>query len=242
MWEANSDGLLFFVEGTGQNMWGLSWGNGFITDTDIINGAGISDANPFFQQLATKPYVDRVVITPHCYPPSINGGAPWLAGPLPRPCRLLPAATAEASSWAPRTHPSLHTPRSPASRAPRPAGGNMVGQELFYKLSKSFGYLNKHGYCHNGACRTYPIVIGEFGSSMVPDIDRQWLGDFAKYIFNRDDAADGNHEHIGGWMWWAYNANSGDTGGIVTDDWQGFNWQKINYLQTVGLVPWYDRH
>jgi endoglucanase len=117
----------------------------------------------------------------------------------------------------------------------------MVGQELFYKLSKSFGYLNRQGYCHNGNCRTYPIVIGEFGSSLIPDIDRQWLGDFAKYIYNKDEAADGNHEHIGSWMWWAYNANSGDTGGIVTDDWQGFNWQKLNYLHTIGLSPWYNR-
>jgi hypothetical protein len=108
MWEAASDGLLFFVEGTGQNMWGLSWGNGFITDMEIINGAGISDANPFFQQLAGKPYVDRVVITPHCYPPSINGGRPGPAPPagLEQPPARAPPALAPCAALAQQKLPS----------------------------------------------------------------------------------------------------------------------------------------
>ena len=192
MWQANADGLMFFVEGTGQNMWGLSWGNGFITDYNIINSNGLSDANGFFQQVITKPYIDRVIITPHLYPPSI-------------------------------------------------AGGSLTGRDLFYKFSKSFGYLNKQGYCHNGQCRRYPILIGEVGSAFHTDLDKRWLGDFVKYLNAVDEGNDGEHEPIYSWMWWAYNANSGDTGGIVTDDWQKFNWEKINYLRNLGLWPWYDR-
>lgn len=33
-------------------------------------------------------------------------------------------------------------------------------------------------------------------------------------------AAKYNREPIQGWLWWAYNENSGDTGGIVTNNWQ----------------------
>jgi hypothetical protein len=35
-------------------------GNGFITDTNIIKKYGLSDANDFFRQLVSKPYVRKV--------------------------------------------------------------------------------------------------------------------------------------------------------------------------------------
>jgi hypothetical protein len=35
-------------------------GNGFITDTNIIKNYGLSDANPFFRELISKPYVHKV--------------------------------------------------------------------------------------------------------------------------------------------------------------------------------------
>lgn len=39
---------------------------------------------------------------------------------------------------------------------------------------------------------------------------------------------------------WAYNANSGDTGGLVADDWVTLNWEKLQWLQdTLGLQSWY---
>jgi hypothetical protein len=41
-------------------MFGLNWGNGFITDYNIINSRGLSDPNPFFSQLVRKPYVGQV--------------------------------------------------------------------------------------------------------------------------------------------------------------------------------------
>jgi len=50
----------FLQPGTGQNAFGLNWGNGFITDRDLIASRGLSDANPFFQELVKKPYADKV--------------------------------------------------------------------------------------------------------------------------------------------------------------------------------------
>jgi hypothetical protein len=46
--------------GTGQNMFGLNWGNGFITDEDIISSRGLSNPNKFFQRLVKKPYAKKV--------------------------------------------------------------------------------------------------------------------------------------------------------------------------------------
>ena len=42
------------------------------------------------------------------------------------------------------------------------------------------------------------------------------MNNLIKYMNNVGDARDGKHESIDGWMWWAWNANSGDTGGIVS--------------------------
>lgn len=40
--------------------------------------------------------------------------------------------------------------------------------------------------------------------------------------------------------YWDYNANSGDTGGIVDDSWVNVLWVKINWLiATMDLKPWY---
>lgn len=40
-------------------------GNGFVTDKGIIDEFLIDDANPFFKALMKKPYLDKVVISPH---------------------------------------------------------------------------------------------------------------------------------------------------------------------------------
>lgn len=38
----------------------------------------------------------------------------------------------------------------------------------------------------------------------------------------------------------SYNANSGDTGGLVMPDWQTLNWQKLTWLQDkLRLKSWY---
>ena len=64
---------LFFVEGGGQLPYSMCWGDGFVTDPSIIAAGNLSDPNPFFQTLLTKPYLNNVVVSPHYYPPSISG-------------------------------------------------------------------------------------------------------------------------------------------------------------------------
>ena len=38
---------------------------------------------------------------------------------------------------------------------------------------------------------------------------------------------------------WAWNADSGDTGGLVEADWETLIWPKIDFLTQLGLEPWY---
>lgn len=41
------------------------------------------------------------------------------------------------------------------------------------------------------------------------------------------------------WFWWSWNANSGDTGGVVASNWYTVKWFKVRYLEQLGLCPWY---
>lgn len=62
--------LLFLVEGTGQQGLAKNWGDGLAADPALLGG--LSDPNPFFQALLTRPYLEQVVMAPHVYPPSIS--------------------------------------------------------------------------------------------------------------------------------------------------------------------------
>lgn len=43
--------------------WRVNWGNGFVTDKDIMMEANISDATPFFKSIMSKPWISQV---PYC--------------------------------------------------------------------------------------------------------------------------------------------------------------------------------
>ncbi|KAF8055094.1 SYT1 [Scenedesmus sp. PABB004] len=192
LWGLSPGKVMFFFEGTGQNMFGLNWGNGFITNMDIINGRGLSDPNPFFAALVRKPYADRTVITPHIYPPSIT------------------MAT-------------------------------FLGTALWEQCAASFGYLQTTGYCApgGGRCTRFPVLVGEVGSAFETATDKQWLQDFADFVNAEGGAKAYNAAPLSGWLWWAYNENSGDTGGIVMNEWQDVNWEKVNWMVArLGLRPW----
>jgi chitinase len=36
-----------------------------------------------------------------------------------------------------------------------------------------------------------------------------------------------------GWTWWSWNPNSGDTGGILQDDWRTLNTEKVEKLESI---------
>lgn len=77
---------------------------------------------------------------------------------------------------------------------------------------KHFGYLVKDGYT---------LVFGEFGGRYEGK-DKIWQDAWVDYMKSKG---------LKNYFYWSMNPNSGDTGGILTDDWQGVNQDKVKLLK-----------
>ena len=102
------------------------------------------------------------------------------------------------------------------------------------KFDQMWGYIYRNGLA--------PVYIGEFGSRLVDPKDVAWLGAIKAYLsgdFDADGSRDipSGSEGIG-WTWWSWNPNSGDTGGILQDDWSTLDPTKVGQL---GPLTWGGR-
>lgn len=114
------------------------------------------------------------------------------------------------------------------------------GTDLVARLTNSFGGLTQGGFCADNAqaastCQTFPVAIGEFGSKLQDSRDLAWIKTFVAYLNDTGEGDDKKHVPIRNWFWWSWNANSGDTGGLVADDWLSIQWSKIAVLKQIGL-------
>ncbi|MER7899037.1 cellulase family glycosylhydrolase [Streptomyces sp. NPDC096046] len=92
---------------------------------------------------------------------------------------------------------------------------------------KYWGYVFKQNIA--------PVWLGEFGTTLQPAVDRVWLSELVKYLRSTSAyGADGFH-----WTFWSWNPNSGDTGGILKDDWQTVDTVKDGYLASI-KAPGFD--
>ena len=74
---------------------------------------------------------------------------------------------------------------------------------------KNWGYVHKEGLA--------PIILGEFGGrSVETDKEGVWQRALVSYL----------HENKISYLYWTLNPNSGDTGGILLDDWQSVDPKK----------------
>lgn len=80
-----------------------------------------------------------------------------------------------------------------------------------------WGYLYKNNVA--------PIWVGEFGTTLQSTSDKQWLSTLVDYM---GKGATGMN-----WTFWCLNPNSGDTGGILNDDWTTVNQTKQSYLNPI---------
>ncbi len=99
-------------------------------------------------------------------------------------------------------------------------------------FSQKWGYLYEQDIA--------PLWIGEWGTKLTDPKDVQWAQAITSYLHGDTSqlkVADG--EMGPSWSWWAWNPNSGDTGGILKDDWLSVNLNKIELLQPLmyGLIP-----
>ncbi|MDA3005158.1 MAG: glycoside hydrolase family 5 protein, partial [Actinomycetota bacterium] len=85
------------------------------------------------------------------------------------------------------------------------------------RWQKGFGYIHESG--------TAPILVGEFGAKNVgtDTVEGRWIRQFADYMSRKGIS----------WTFWAWNPNSGDTGGVLQDDWQTVNAAKMSLLTSL---------
>ena len=68
----------------------------------------------------------------------------------------------------------------------------------------------------------------------------QFMPDFQAYLLNVGAANDGRHNAMPSMLYWAWNDNSGDTGGLVDSTWYNLVWIRVRWLSGLGATPWYS--
>jgi endoglucanase len=87
----------------------------------------------------------------------------------------------------------------------------------------NWGYLRANG--------TAPVLLGEFGTKLDDQSDQQWFTAIINYLGTT--GAHGADDFS--WTFWSWNPNSGDTGGILQDDWVNVNTNKDSQLNAIKL-------
>ncbi|WP_240799194.1 cellulase family glycosylhydrolase [Streptomyces sp. A0958] len=94
--------------------------------------------------------------------------------------------------------------------------GNMPGV-----WDKYWGYLFKQNIA--------PVWMGEFGTTLQSTTDQKWLKALADYLRPTDQYGGDSFS----WTFWSWNPNSGDTGGVLKDDWTSVDTVKDGYLASI---------
>ena len=77
---------------------------------------------------------------------------------------------------------------------------------------RNWGYLAEQGIA--------PVLLGEFGTKLATPSDAAWLDTLVTYLDTQRMS----------FAYWSFNPNSGDTGGLVADDWRTPQQAKLNAL------------
>ncbi|MEU8468170.1 cellulase family glycosylhydrolase [Streptomyces sp. NPDC029006] len=86
---------------------------------------------------------------------------------------------------------------------------------------KYWGYIFKQNIA--------PVWVGEFGTTLQSTVDQKWLSALVSYL--RPTSTYGADSFQ--WTFWSWNPDSGDTGGILKDDWATVDTVKDGYLASV---------
>jgi len=86
---------------------------------------------------------------------------------------------------------------------------------LYDRWSKGFGYILDEEIA--------PVLVGEFGGreTTVDTKEGRWQRQFMDYLSQRSIS----------FTYWSWNPNSGDTGGVLDDDWRTVITEKLDLLQ-----------
>jgi len=92
---------------------------------------------------------------------------------------------------------------------------------------KQFGYLVKNNVA--------PVLMGEFGGRSVAETDAKGDKDL-EGIWQRHLVAYLKDNGLS-YTYWSWNPNSGDTGGVLKDDWKTIDQAKMDLLKSYQSVP-----
>jgi endoglucanase len=68
-----------------------------------------------------------------------------------------------------------------------------------------------------------PVLMGEFGSKLETESDKKWLDSLTNYL-----GVNGVN-----WIFWSWNPNSEDTGGLLLNDWSTVDDRKFSKLKPI---------
>ncbi len=124
-----------------------------------------------------------------------DGSSTWWGGGL-RDAKSKPIKLASAGHlvYSPHDYPASVYGQSWFSASNYP--NNLPGV-----WDRNWGYLATGG--------TAPVLLGEFGTKLETTSDKQWLATLVSYLQRTGIS----------YAYWSFNPNSGDTGGLVKDDW-----------------------
>ncbi len=123
-----------------------------------------------------------------------------------------------------RTHPVRLTEPNKLVYSPHEYGPGVFAQPWFSdpnmasilqrRWDAGFGYIEEQAIA--------PLLVGEFGAKNVglDTVEGRWIRQFADYLGSRGIS----------WTFWSWNPNSGDTGGVLKDDWTTVHADKMDLL------------
>lgn len=104
---------------------------------------------------------------------------------------------------------------------------------LTKKFKEFWGYIHEE--------KIGPVLLGEFGSRLTDPKDIAWFEKITAYLsgdFDADGDRDAGANDAGiNWTFWSWNPNSGDTGGILKDDWTSVHQNKLEGLKDL-MFDW----
>lgn len=117
----------------------------------------------------------------------------------------------------------VSVPRSRLVFSPHSYGPSVFDKHSYFNDSAFPGNMPEIWNTHFGylADNGYPLAVGEFGGRYT-EKDKLWQDAFVDYLLSKN---------ISHFFYWSLNPNSGDTGGILKDDWMSVDEEKIELLK-----------
>jgi endoglucanase len=138
-----------------------------------------------------------------------SAGTTWWGGGLAdAKTRPVTLSVKNRLVYSPHDYPASIFPQSWFSAPTYPA--NLPGV-----WDRNWGYL--------ATTKTAPVLLGEFGTKLETTSDQQWLATMVGYLKSSGMS----------FSYWSFNPNSGDTGGIVKDDWVSPQTAKLKALEPI---------